>query len=262
MPPGPWSGPGPARRASCSRRRWSARSLGAVAPSVGSWPASCAHKVMQCSPTVGGGRATAQATGSGPPKAPYGDEHEPGPQLRHPVLAGVYQVPPGLVAEAVELLEHLCPVAIESVGGQPAHVLQQTARGPISSTRRSAWGNRSRSSSWPSCLPAMENGGHGTPPENRSMPAYPRPSTLWTSSSMTFHSEPRFRRSVSQASGSSSTAASWRNPACSSPSDCPPAPGADLQAGQFTHGSSSSASCLIVPMAPTAGACPTPINTY
>jgi hypothetical protein len=51
-----------------------------------------------------------------------------------------------------------------------------------------------------------------------------RPSTLATSSSMTFHTEPRFRRRVSHASGSISTTASWENPACSKPSVWPPAP--------------------------------------
>ena len=56
------------------------------------------------------------------------------------------------------------------------------------------------------------------------MPENARPSTLWMSSSMIFHSQPRLRRSVSQASGSSSTAAAWANPACSSPRDGPPAP--------------------------------------
>src|SRR5215469_9306429 len=45
-----------------------------------------------------------------------------------------------------------------------------------------------------------------------------------TSSSTIFHSSPRLRRSVSHASGSSSTAAACRNPACSRPSAWPPAP--------------------------------------
>ena len=45
-----------------------------------------------------------------------------------------------------------------------------TAEGLISSTSRNASGKRSRSSSAPSCLPAILNGGHGTPPANKSIP--------------------------------------------------------------------------------------------
>ena len=39
-----------------------------------------------------------------------------------------------------------------------------------------ASGNKSRSSSCPSCLPATEKGGQGTPPANKSTPLYGRPS--------------------------------------------------------------------------------------
>ncbi len=104
----------------------------------------------------------------------------------------------------------------------PRTFSSSTARGPISSISRSAWGNRSRSSSEPSCFPAIENGGQGTPPANRSTPANARPSTFATSPSMTFHC--RLQRSVPHASASSSTTASWANPACSRPSAWPPAP--------------------------------------
>jgi hypothetical protein len=38
-------------------------------------------------------------------------------------------VPPGLVAQAAELLEDLRPVGVETAGGQPAHVLQQDGAG-------------------------------------------------------------------------------------------------------------------------------------
>ena len=100
------------------------------------------------------------------------DQHEPRPELRHPVLARVHQVPPGLASPG----RAACPgpgCGSHRTGRRPGGGRSPAARpaGRASSTRRSACGNRSRSSSRPSCLPAMENGGQGTPPENRSMPA-------------------------------------------------------------------------------------------
>ena len=89
-----------------------------------------------------------------------------------------------------------------------------------------AQANRSRSSVAPSCLPAMVNGGHGTPPASRSIPAYAagsQVSGLATSPWATFQYG-RLCRSVAHAFGSSSTASSCSKPASSSPRDCPPAP--------------------------------------
>ncbi len=45
-----------------------------------------------------------------------------------------------------------------------------TALGSISLINRIASGNKSRSSSFPNCLPAIEKGGQGTPPANKSTP--------------------------------------------------------------------------------------------
>src|SRR5436190_12494606 len=64
---------------------------------------------------------------------------------------------------------------------------------------------------------------------------------------MIFHPEPRLTRRVSQASGSSSTAASCRNPACSRPSDWPPAPAQISRQVSSPTVPPALASCLIVP---------------
>ena len=98
-----------------------------------------------------------------------------------------------------------------------------TAAGFASRTSRIASGKRSRSSSAPSCLPAIENGGQGTPPATRSTPEYFFPFISRTSPSCTSQSG-RLRRSVAAACLSISTARACSKPACSSPNDCPPAP--------------------------------------
>src|SRR5215470_17003905 len=64
------------------------------------------------------------------PRPPDGDQHEPGPQLRHSVLARLDLPPPGLVAQHPQAGEHLYAVAVESPRGQAAHVLQQHRPGP------------------------------------------------------------------------------------------------------------------------------------
>lgn len=63
---------------------------------------------------------------------------------------------------------------------RPGTFSSRTARGRISPTNRSASGKRSRSSFSPSCLPAMENGGQGTPPARRSTPLNGVPSNVVT----------------------------------------------------------------------------------
>jgi len=99
-----------------------------------------------------------------------------------------------------------------------------TARGFTSLISRSASGKRSLSSLLPNCLPATENGGHGTPPASRStFPRYGMPEKFFTSSHMTFQSG-RFRLRVSQYSFSYSTSARCSNPAIERPNACPPAP--------------------------------------
>src|SRR5208283_2558478 len=76
----------------------------------------------------------------------------------------------------------------------------------------------------PSCLPALEKGGHGKPPETISTPLNAEASVnLMRSSCITFHCG-RFRRRVSQACPSISMRPECSIPACSSPSACPPAP--------------------------------------
>lgn len=106
-----------------------------------------------------------------------------------------------------------------------------TALGRARVTISIAFGKRSRSSSAPSCLPATENGGQGTPPATRSTPSNSAPSTSWRSRSWTFQrsfsgTPPRslLARRVAQAHLSFSIAARWENPACSKPRACPPAP--------------------------------------
>lgn len=106
----------------------------------------------------------------------------------------------------------------------PRTFSNMTAFGLAVRTNWSARGKRSRSSSGPSCLPATENGGHGTPPARRSRSSeYGLMSKSRTSPSMTFHSG-RLARRVAAAWWSSSTAARIAKPARSSPSACPPAP--------------------------------------
>ena len=81
----------------------------------------------------------------------------------------------------------------------------------------------SLASSAPSCLPAFENGGQGTPPATRSMPRKALASNSDKSPSMTFHLG-RFKRNVLQAAASISTKASCSKPERSKPWACPPAP--------------------------------------
>ena len=98
------------------------------------------------------------------------------------------------------------------------------ASGSHSLINRSAWGNKSRSSCSPSCLPAMENGGQGTPPDSKSTcPTNFFALNSLRSFSITFQSG-RFCRMVWQAKGSISTKAICAKPASSNPSACPPAP--------------------------------------
>src|SRR5690242_10904618 len=92
------------------------------------------------------------------------------------------------------------------------------------------------------------------------MPANARPSTLQMSSSMIFQSEPRLSRSVSQASGSSSTAAAWVNPACSSPRDAPPAPAQISRQVSSPTVPPTLGPCPIVPVGSSAPGDPTPID--
>lgn len=86
-----------------------------------------------------------------------------------------------------------------------------------------AVGKRSRSSASPSCLPALENGGQGTPPATRSIPFRCETSCVFRSPSTTFQPG-RLRRNVEQAALSTSTSSTWPNPAVSRPRACPPPP--------------------------------------
>ncbi len=63
-------------------------------------------------------------------------------------------------------LRYASNFAVES----PGTFSSSTAFGLASRTIRRAVGKRSRSSSAPCCFPAIENGGHGTPPATRSTP--------------------------------------------------------------------------------------------
>src|SRR5580698_7295249 len=99
---------------------------GPVPPAVRSRPAARAHQVVQ---RLADGRWRARRRLRPPeparPGVQHGHEHEPGPELRNLVLAGLHNVPPGLVAKRVQALEHLGPVAVEAVGCQALDVLQQ-----------------------------------------------------------------------------------------------------------------------------------------
>ena len=180
----------------------------------------------RASPTVGGGSldGAGHRNRCGRSRFPDRHEHEPGPELRDSMHAGLYEIPPGLVAKVMQALQDLRAVAVEPAAARRGTFSRRTARGLVSLISCRARGNRLRSSALPSCFPAMENGGHGSRPENRSMPADACPSRSRTSPWIIFHSEPLLRRRVSQASESSSPAASWAKPACSRPRDCPPAP--------------------------------------
>ena len=81
---------------------------------------------------------------------------------------------------------------------KPATFSSNTPLGSRCSTRRNAAGKRSRSSSLPSCFPATEKGGQGTPPATRSTPRNPCGSSVRTSASKTGQAG-RFFRSVAQA---------------------------------------------------------------
>src|SRR5262249_48131395 len=70
--------------------------------------------------------------------------------------------------------------------------------------------------------PAMENGGHGTPPAKRAAPAKGRPSPLATSPPMTFHC--RLQRGGAPAAAARLTAAPWGDPGRPRPNARPPAP--------------------------------------
>lgn len=85
--------------------------------------------------------------------------------------------------------EKICSLYSSNPGSKnPRTFSNMTALGLISSISRIASGNKSRSSSFPSCLPATEKGGQGTPPASKSTPLYGCPSKSWTSAQMTFHS--------------------------------------------------------------------------
>ena len=98
-----------------------------------------------------------------------------------------------------------------------------TAFGLHSITSLNASGNKSRSSNWPSCFPAIENGGQGTPPAKRSILVKLIAEKSFTSLFSTFQLG-RLSKSVSQAIFSISTNAKCSKPASSRPMACPPAP--------------------------------------
>lgn len=131
-------------------------------------------------------------------------QHEPVPQLRNAVLAGLYQMPPSLISQAVQRTQDPGAVAVEPGSGKAGDVLQQHCARLICPASRSACGNGSGSWSRLSCLPAVGNGGQGTPPESRSASGYARPSTSARSDWIVLHRAPLFRLSVWQASASSS----------------------------------------------------------
>src|SRR5215470_1079452 len=100
-------------------------------PGVRPRPAARRHQVVQR--VADGGRAPRR--GGRPaelrsPRAPEGDQHEPGAQLWHPMLARPDLPPPGLVAQHPQAGEDLDAVAVEAPRGQAAHVLQQHRPGP------------------------------------------------------------------------------------------------------------------------------------
>ena len=104
---------------------------GVLAPFVRPWPSSSGHEIVQdLADRRRRHRRRLRPLEVRRPGLLDRHEHEPRPQLRHPVLAGVNNVPPGLVAEAVELVKHLRAVGIEAAGGQPAHVLEQDGARP------------------------------------------------------------------------------------------------------------------------------------
>ena len=83
-----------------------------------------------------------------------------------------------------------------------------------------AQAKRSRSSEVPSCLPAAENGGHGTPPARSDTPAKSSGRhTAGSATSPTITGTPRFCLSVKAAVASSSTATVCSKPALCSPRD-------------------------------------------
>ena len=87
-----------------------------------------------------------------------------------------------------------------------------------------ATGKRLRSSLCPSCLPAYEKGGHGSPPETMSTPLKAEASVRVVRSCSSTFQAGRLRRKVAQACGSISIRPLCSMPACSSPRDWPPAP--------------------------------------
>ena len=68
--------------------------------------------------------------------------------------------------------QHVLPVRGEPGSDSPRTFSSSSARGRMMPHSSIAQANRSRSSVAPSCLPAMVNGGQGTPPASRSTPAY------------------------------------------------------------------------------------------
>ena len=91
----------------------------------GAGPAPGADQVGERFPD--GGRRLRRRLGPPEPGCPGlhdGDEHEPGPQLRHPVLAGVHELPPDPVSQPGEPGPDLRAVAVEPAVCQPPHVLQ------------------------------------------------------------------------------------------------------------------------------------------
>ena len=81
-----------------------------------------------------------------------------------------------------------CLYSEKPLSRKPLTFSNITALGFISLINLSASGNKSLSSSFPNCFPAIENGGHGTPPANRSTPSYGFPLKFLTSAHITFHS--------------------------------------------------------------------------
>jgi hypothetical protein len=145
---------------------------GAGPPRPDSGPSARVHEVVRAGRPPGWCRPPEP----GRPGFPDRHEYESRPKLGDLVHAGLDEVPPRPVAEVVQVFQHLRPVAIEPAGRQASDILEQDRAQAGFPDQLQGPGEQVALVGLAELLSVMENGGHGSPPANRSMPVSACPS--------------------------------------------------------------------------------------